>query len=59
MSNHTYRVIEIVGTSPDGVDAAIQRAVWPELRRPCARWTGSKYSQFEATWSTERSRTSR
>jgi dodecin len=24
MSNHTYRVIEIVGTSPDGIDAAIQ-----------------------------------
>jgi flavin-binding protein dodecin len=24
MSNHTYRVIEIVGTSPEGVDAAIQ-----------------------------------
>jgi flavin-binding protein dodecin len=24
MSNHTYRVIEIVGTSPRGVDAAIQ-----------------------------------
>jgi flavin-binding protein dodecin len=24
MSNHTYRVIEIVGTSPDGVDAAIR-----------------------------------
>jgi flavin-binding protein dodecin len=23
MSNHTYRVIEVVGTSPDGVDAAI------------------------------------
>ena len=23
MSNHTYRVIEIVGTSADGVDAAI------------------------------------
>ncbi len=23
MTNHTYRVIEIVGTSPDGVDAAI------------------------------------
>lgn len=58
MSNHTYRVIEIVGTSPDGVDAAIQGGL-AELRRPCARWTGSKYSQFEATWSTERSRTSR
>jgi dodecin len=24
MSNHTYRVIEVVGTSPDGVDAAIR-----------------------------------
>jgi flavin-binding protein dodecin len=24
MSHHTYRVIEIVGTSPDGVDAAIR-----------------------------------
>ncbi|GAB3015177.1 dodecin [Mycobacterium bourgelatii] len=24
MSNHTYRVIEIVGTSPDGIDAAIK-----------------------------------
>jgi flavin-binding protein dodecin len=24
MSNRTYRVIEIVGTSPDGVDAAIR-----------------------------------
>ncbi|MGC1737866.1 dodecin [Mycobacterium sp.] len=24
MSNHTYRVIEVVGASPDGVDAAIR-----------------------------------
>lgn len=24
MSNHVYRVTEIVGTSPDGVDAAIR-----------------------------------
>lgn len=24
MSDHTYRVTEIVGTSPDGVDAAIR-----------------------------------
>jgi flavin-binding protein dodecin len=24
MSNHTYRVTEIIGTSPDGVDAAIR-----------------------------------
>ncbi|MGF7121523.1 dodecin [Rhodococcus sp. TAF43] len=27
MSNHVYRVIEIVGSSPDGVDAAIANAV--------------------------------
>lgn len=24
MSNHTYRVIEVVGTSPDSLDAAIR-----------------------------------
>lgn len=27
MSNHTYRVTEIVGTSPDGVDAAIRSGI--------------------------------
>jgi dodecin len=27
MSNHTYRVIEIVGTSSDGVDAAIRNGI--------------------------------
>ncbi|MFK8844497.1 MULTISPECIES: dodecin [Streptomyces] len=27
MSNHTYRVTEIVGTSPEGVDAAIRNGV--------------------------------
>ena len=27
MSNHVYRVTEIVGTSPDGVDAAIRVGV--------------------------------
>jgi flavin-binding protein dodecin len=27
MSNNTYRVIEIVGSSPDGVDAAIRSGV--------------------------------
>jgi len=27
MSDHTYRVIEIVGSSPDGIDAAIRNAV--------------------------------
>jgi flavin-binding protein dodecin len=27
MSDHTYRVIEIVGSSPDSIDAAIRNAV--------------------------------
>lgn len=27
MSNHTYKLVEIVGSSPDGVDAAIRSAV--------------------------------
>jgi flavin-binding protein dodecin len=27
MSNRTYRVIEIVGTSPDGIDAAIRNGL--------------------------------
>jgi len=27
MSNHTYRVVEIVGSSPEGVDAAIRNGI--------------------------------
>jgi flavin-binding protein dodecin len=27
MDNHTYRVVEIVGTSPDGVDDAIRSGI--------------------------------
>ncbi|MDQ1734749.1 MAG: dodecin [Pseudonocardiales bacterium] len=27
MSNHTYRVVELVGSSPEGVDAAIRNAI--------------------------------
>jgi dodecin len=27
MSNHTYRVIEIVGSSPDGIDNAIRNGI--------------------------------
>jgi dodecin len=27
MSNHIYRVIEIVGTAPDGIDAAIRNGL--------------------------------
>ncbi len=27
MTNHTYRVIEIIGTSPDSIDAAIRNGL--------------------------------
>jgi hypothetical protein len=27
MTNHTYRVTEIVGTSPEGIDAAVRNAL--------------------------------
>jgi dodecin len=27
MTNHTYRVTEIVGTSPEGIDTAVRNAV--------------------------------
>ena len=27
MSNHTYRVTEIVGTSPDGIDQAVRNGI--------------------------------
>lgn len=27
MTNHTYRVTEIVGTSPDGIDQAIRNGI--------------------------------
>ena len=29
MTNRTYRVTEIVGTSPDGIDEAIRNAIAP------------------------------
>ena len=41
MSDRTYRVTEIVGTSPDGIEPAIMaRCTAPG--RPCGTWTGSR-----------------
>ena len=34
MSNHTYRVTEIVGTSPDGIDQAIRNGIAPGVPDP-------------------------
>ncbi|WP_374010449.1 dodecin [Leifsonia sp. LS-T14] len=33
MTNHTYRVIEIVGTSPEGIDAAIRNGIERAAKR--------------------------
>jgi len=43
MSNHTYRVTEIVGTSPDGIEEAIRNGI----RRASA--TLRHLDWFEAT----------
>ena len=43
MSNHTYRLTEIVGTSPDGIDDAIRNG----LRRAAA--TLRRVDWFEVT----------
>ncbi|MFJ6071491.1 dodecin [Streptomyces sp. NPDC093065] len=43
MSNHTYRVTEVVGTSPDGVDQAVRNAVTRASR------TLRKLDWFEVT----------
>ena len=41
MSNRVYRVTEIVGTSPDGIDQAIRNGIERASRR-CATSTGSR-----------------
>ena len=41
MSNRTYRVTEIVGTSPDGIDQAVRNGI-ERAARPCATSTGSR-----------------
>ena len=42
MSNRTYRVTEVVGTSPEGVDDAIQQRRQPGVAGRCVTWTGSR-----------------
>ena len=41
MSNHTYRVTEIVGTSPDGIETAVRNAL-DRPAGPCGTSTGSR-----------------
>ena len=58
MSDHTYRVVEIVGTSPEGIDTAIRNGV-SRAAKTLRDSTGSRCSRFVAISRTARSLTSR
>ena len=60
MSNHAYRVIEIVGTSPDGIDAAIRNGLtraaetmrlldWFEVQSVRGDLTNGAVAHFQVT----------
>jgi flavin-binding protein dodecin len=60
MSKHTYRIVEIVGTSPDGVDAAIRNGVsrasqtlrgldWFEVQSVRGELEDGQVAHFQAT----------
>lgn len=60
MSEHTYRIVEIVGTSPDGVDAAIRNGVarasqtlrgvdWFEVQSVRGELEGGAIAHFQVT----------
>ena len=39
MANHTYKLVELVGTSPEGSDAAVKNAVaYAHTQYPNLRW---------------------
>ncbi|MEN7531177.1 MULTISPECIES: dodecin [unclassified Cupriavidus] len=60
MTNHTYKLVEIVGTSPDGNDAAIRNALakagetikhidWFEVLEMRGHVTDGKIAHFQVT----------
>lgn len=60
MSNRTYRLTEIVGTSPDGVDAAIRNGIqragktlrhldWFEVTQIRGHLTDDEVDHFQVT----------
>ena len=60
MADHVYRIAEIVGTSPDGVDAAIRNAVsradrtlrnidWFEMTEVRGRLEGGQVADWQVT----------
>ena len=51
MSDHVYRIVEIVGSSTTSSDDAIHTAIG-RAARPSATSTGSRSSRPAATWRT-------
>ncbi|RZT29359.1 dodecin [Cupriavidus agavae] len=60
MTNHTYKLVEIVGTSPDGSDAAIRNALakagetikhidWFEVLETRGHVVDGKIAHFQVT----------
>lgn len=60
MSNHTYGITEIVGTSPDGIDAAIRNGVakagqtvrhldWFEVTQVRGQVVGGEVEHFQVS----------
>lgn len=60
MSEHTYRVVEIVGTSPEGTDAAIRNGVsraartirgldWSEVQAVRGELKDGQVAHFQVT----------
>jgi flavin-binding protein dodecin len=60
MSEHTYKLVEIVGTSPQGVDAAIRNAIerasktlnhldWFEVSEVRGHIANGKVGHFQVT----------
>lgn len=60
MAEHTYKIIELVGASPNGVDAAIDSAVqraastleqlkWFEVKEIRGQIEGGEISEYQVT----------
>lgn len=60
MSNHTYKLVELVGSSPDGTDAAIRNALetaaksirhidWFEVTETRGHVVDGKVGHFQVT----------
>ena len=58
MADHTYRVTDIVGTSPDGIETAIRNALQRAgrtVRRPYGTCTGLRSPRSAASFRPARS----